>query len=33
MSGVGYRCDAERELAAAIATKHANRLTGQEDPS
>jgi hypothetical protein len=33
MSGVGYRCDAERELAAAIATKHAARRTGEETHS
>ncbi|MEU4801228.1 replication initiator [Actinosynnema sp. NPDC023587] len=33
MTGVGYRTDAERELAAAIASRKLTRRTGQETPA
>lgn len=33
MTGVGYRTDAERELAAAIASRKLARRTGEENPA
>ncbi|GAA3460681.1 plasmid replication initiator protein [Saccharothrix longispora] len=33
MTGVGYRTDAERELAAAIASRKLTRRTGEETPA